>query len=906
MFTPLARLVVGIAARMAAPSRRERFRREWDAEIWHEIKASGGLSALKHSLGAVPDAYASRRLAPRSPQNSSGGIGLWVSDVLLAFRGYRRNPGFTSVTVFTLALGIGGSAAIFTILDRVVLDPLPYPESSRLVDLANQVPGIGPDAVWGMSTAQQVFLTERSRTLDAVGLYRGLGANIETPDGPQRASGWRVTASLMSVLGARAHLGRVITAADDMPGGPPVVVLSHGFWTRQFGADRDVIGKVVRIGAQPYEVIGVLAPGFKTPGTGSGGSTDIWMPLRIDVEGRFSNNHVYQMVGRLAEGVDIAAAEAEIEGLTPQLTEDFPTAYTTAFLDGSGFRTQLVPLKESVVGDMARNLWVVFGAVGLVLLIACGNVANLFLVRMEGRRVELAVRSALGAGRGALARLLVSEGLVLSVVGGVLGLSLARVGLPALMKLSPGAIPRVDSVTLGWGTVAFVACLSGFIGLALGLYPLLRLGQGNHSTLASGGSRTNTQGRAGQRTRSMLIVGQVALALTLVIGASLLVQSLSRYRSIDPGMEIDGVLTTRLYLTRADYPGENEIWAAYRDILANVRRIPGVVAVGMSEELPVEGGFGCTVQGFENPAVYEQLELAGQTTCAGQERTTAGYFAATGIPVLTGREFTDADSDNPTRGAVVVSKAFADRFWPGEDPIGQGVAPSGRREGPFYHVVGVVGDTPARSLDGDPAFAVHYPIKAHPEGRESIQGWWRPTSMNLVVKVASGDALAIFPQVRAAIAGVDQSIPLTRVASMETIVADSAARITFTSVLLATAAGIALLLAAVGIYGVVSYVISRSTREIGMRMAVGARPGQIMQHYMKRSVTLVVLGTVIGTGIALVLTRVMEGILYEVEATDPLSFIAAAGLLGGVALLATLIPAGKAARIEPVEALRVE
>ncbi len=836
-------------------------------------------------------------------------MGRWIAglagDGRLAVRGLLRSPGFTVVGLLTLALGLGGSAAIYTLLDGIVLDPLPYPHADRLVGLTNEVPGVSADAEWNMSTAQYVYFSEYATSLETIGLYRGYGANIQTPEGPRRARLLRVTATVFPLLGARALHGRLLTEEDDGPGGSPVAVLSHGFWRSQYGDDASVVGQTIRIDDRPVEVIGVLEPGVRMPGSIPGAEAEIWIPMGIDPNGSFGNNHVFPMFALLAEGADEASAEAELERLTAQLPDRFPNAYSQSFFERYGFRTQVTPLKQHVVGAVSRNLWILFGAVGLVLLIAAANVANLFLVRMDGRERELAIRNALGAGPWTIARHVLAESWVLSLAGGGLALLAGVSGVPALLSIAPNSLPRLEGLAMDGETIAFTLLLSLLMGAAIAAYPLVRHARQRGSYQVATGARADTGGRDRQRLRAGLVVGQLALALTLVTGAWLLVESMQRLNAIDAGVDAEGMLTAGIFLSPERYEDDAAMWGAYRQILDRVRAVPGVSGAGMTSELPVLGGFGCTVQGFEDTRVYDRLQDAGLTTCAGQEPTTPGYFEAAGIPLLQGRTFTNADNDNPATGAVVVSRAFGERFWPGENPIGKAVAPSGRTEGPFYQVVGVVGDVPAGSLDGEDAIAVYYPIVHHPETPGNWGGWW-PLNMSLVVRTDLADPLALAAQIRRAVQEVDPSIPVAHVAPMEQIIGASTARFRFTSVLLGIAAAVALILAVVGLYGVVSYVVSRRTREIGIRIAIGARPGDVRRTVVGRSLLLVAVGLAAGLVLALATTRLMQGLLYGVEPTHPVAFVGAAAVLAAVALLASWIPARRAASVDPMEALRFE
>lgn len=904
----VSRVFVRSAAVLVPRERRPRFLREWRAELAHEVDDVGRLGAMRLAIGAFADALAIRRIDAEHESSgrtrSAPGLRHMAGDLRVAARALRREPAFTMAAVVTLALGMGGSGAIYSLLDGVVLDPLPYPDPQQLVHISNRVPGVAADAVWGASTAQQMYYAEHASTLQSVGLFRTLGANMETPGGPVRAFGWRTTTSVFPMLGLRPMLGRLFVAEDDRPGAPPVVVLSHSIWQQQFGGDRNIVGSSITIDGRPAEVVGVLEPGGAAPLGPPGYRSDLWVPLQIDPDGYFGNNHVYTMVARLREGYDVSAAEVELANLERQLPERFPRAYSESFFDGSGFYTQAVPLKEAVVGDMARNLWILMGAVAIVLVAACANVANLLVARLESKDRELMVRRALGASRVALARYLMSEALVLSVLGGGLGLAIVWLGGPALFSIAPDSLPRIESFRLDLGTFLFIGGLAATVGVALGGYALLRSGKDTGRGLVSAGRR-HSAGKKRQTMRGALVVTQIALATALVVGAGLLLESMRRLNAIDPGFDAEGVLTARLFLTPTRYDADEQMWSAYSAILERVRSIPGVVSAGMAQELPVEGNFGCTSQGFEERAVYDRLSEAGLSTCAGQERHTPGYFEAIGIPLLQGRVLTDADNLDPTRGSVVVSKSFADRFWPSENAIGKGVAPNGRNVEPFYRVVGIVGDHPAGSLDGDPAIAIYYPIVDNPD-TPGNWGWWRPSSLSLAVKSDRPDPMDLLPAIRRAVNDVDPTIPIVRARPMTEVVEESIARFAFVSTLLAVAAAVALTVAAIGIYGVVSYIVSRSTGEIGMRVAVGARPAQVEALFVKRALILASCGLVIGLGLAAGLTRVLQGLLYGVERGNPVSYVAAGSVLLVAALVASWIPARRAAAVEPVVALRAE
>ncbi len=906
----LARRLVRLAALRAPELERDRFLREWEGELAHGASGETGWGGVRAALGAFADVSTLRALEHADREGTMRTwMNGWWNDVTVALRSMARTPGFTVVAVLTLALGIGGSAAIWTLVDRVVVHPLPYPEPERLVHMDNQVPGVGPDEVWSLSTAQWVYFTDHAKTLDEVGIYQGNGGTVITQSGADRVTAVAVTASVMDLLGARATVGRVITPNDDQPGAPLVAMISEGFWRRALGADRGVVGTTLTFNDHPVEIIGVMAIGIDPPGWPANVAPDLWTPMQVDRAGTFWNSHVFQGIGRMGAGATPESVEAEIAGLTAQLPEAFPNAYSQAFFDQYGFRTQVEPLKEYVVGNLARNLWILFAGMLLVLLIAAANVANLFLVRMEGRRRELGIRAALGAGRGVLARHVLAESMTLALAGALVALVVGYWGVPALTSLAPPEIPRVHGAAMGLGTVGFTLGMSVLVGLALAAYPLVvHAGPGASRNLAEGGRGASTRPGA-HRLRGVLVVAQVALALTLVVGAGLLVETLAKLRRTDPGFDPQGVVAVKLTLSHERYPNDVAVWNAYRDILDGVGALPGVAAAGMSEEVPVEGGFGCTVQGFEDATVYARVKDAGMTTCAGQEATAPGYFEAMRIPVLEGRTFTDGDNTDSNGGTVVVSKAFADRFWPGEDPIGQGIAPSGRSEGPFYRVVGVVGDVARHADEGEvplskAAIAVYYPIRQVRGVKGAGYGW--PGSITLVARTTLDDPTSLVPAIRRVVTAIDPQIPLANATTMDDVVASASAQITFVSILLGIAAVVALILAAVGLYGVVSYVVSRRTREIGMRMAIGAEPGRVQRMVVTSSLGLVAAGLVVGIGLALATTRVLEGLLVGVEPTDAGVYAAAAGVLAVVATVASWLPARRASRIDPVRALREE
>jgi predicted permease len=822
----------------------------------------------------------------------------------LGARSLRRRPGYTLAAILTLGIGLGATGAIFTLVQRVILDPLPYPASDRLVRIRNPVPGVERGSEWNLSTAQYFHYRRAVPELAAIGLYHRDGMNAVTAGAPQRIRVATVTASLLPLVGARALEGRLFGEADDAPGAPGVAVVSYGFWREALGGDRGVLGKPLRLNDELVTVVGVMSPGVELPrerGETAAQRVDLWIPIQLNPAGPFHNNHVHPVVARLAPGASAAAAQRRIDQLQAGLPEAFPDAYSAQFLQRYGFHTVVYPLKQYVLGDLAQRLWILFAAVGLVLAIACANVTNLLLVRLETRRREFAVRRALGADRRAVAREALVEGGLLALGGTALGALLSIGSTRWLAALAPGGLAGGDTVQPQGKVLLFLSGLGLLIAGGLALVPLLQHGSLTGLSVLGEGGRTVTPGVRRQRVRGALVALQVALALMLVVGSSLLLQSFRRLRAVDPGVDPGGVLTLTWYLPQPRYDSLAKVWRFEEAVLRRIRALPGVVAAGASEELPFVTGFGCTIQGFDEPAVFARLKERGLTSCAGQAPTTPGYFEALRIPLLRGRLFSDEDNLAPERGAAIVTKAFAERFWPGEDPIGKGVNPNGRTKPPFYHVVGVVGDLHGTALDEPPAIGIFYPIIAMPGG-----GRWYPGETHLVVRTGGADPLALLPEIRRAVQEADPGIPIANAEAMTAVVAGTMGRLWFTMLLLAIAGGVALGLAAVGLYGLISYLVAQRTNELGVRLALGARPGQVERLVVGGALRLAVAGLIAGMIGAAGAARVLRGLLYGVAEWNPPAYLLSVAVLLAVAGLAGWIPARRAARVDPVRALREE
>ncbi len=812
-----------------------------------------------------------------------------IQDIRYALRTLRRSPAFSLIGIFTLALGIGATAAIFTLVNAVLLEPLAYPESDRLVSIEHSVPGLNSDWRWGLSVAGYFHFEGNTQSLEGIGVYVTSDQVVAGGDRAEHVTTASANAGLFDVLRARPALGRLFTREDNRPGGPQVAILSHDLWRTRFGSDPGVLGTTIRVEGYPHEVVGVLERGFGLPDS----DEKLWLPLQLDPEAPAVNSHYLSAIGRLSDDASIPAAGSDLERLTGQLADLFPNAYPRSFMREARFGVEVGSLRERVVGDTDQVLWVLLAAVGLVLLIACANVANLFLVRMEGRRREVAIRSALGAGRSDLARRYLTESVTLALIAGVVGVGLAVGGLRVLLELAPSGIPRIEEVALGWRTFAFAGVVSALTGLALGLFPLVRMGVDLSALRA--GARGTTAGRREHRVHGALVVAQIALALVLLASAGLLTRTFQSLRNVDPGLEPEGVLAIDVSLPLGGYDGYEAVNAFYRQMARRIEGLPGVRSVGATEVLPLEGRGACAAMFIEDDPPAE----GDSPPCIAKAQVAPGYFEALGIHV-DGRVPGWSDMEART-GGVVVTRALARRFWPGQDPIGKGIRGNGWGE-PFYRVVGVAGDIRASGLDEPPIEAVFFPMIP-------IEGapLWSPShSMTLVVQTATGEPQALIGAVRQVARELDPGVALGEVRTMSQVVDASMSRVTFTVVLLGIAAAVALLLGTVGLYGVISYTVRRRRREIGIRRALGAGPRQVAGHVLRQSLTLAVVGVALGLGGALAVTRVLRSMLFGVSPTDPITLAAVSLLLILIAVIAAYGPARRATRVDPMMALRVE
>ena len=825
-------------------------------------------------------------------------------EVRLAGRVLRRTPAFSLIAFLTLTLGIAATTAIYAVLEGVILRPLPYPRAEELVSVMHPTaaPGSG-ERKWGLSSVGYFHFREHVRAFQELGAYRTWTATVTEPErDPVEARVGDVTASMFAVFRARPALGRLITADDDRPGTPRVAVLSHEFWRRYFNGDASVIGRTMQTAVGPRLIVGVAEPGLTLPKPGSFASTadlagfgvDFWQALRLDPATR-QNNHAFSGIARLKPGATAADAQRELTAMTRQFPTLFPDVYSERFMTSYGFRAGVTPLRDEVLGPaIPRSLWILFAAVTLVLIIACANVANLFLVRMEARRREGAIRGALGADRRHMAVHHLAESLMLTLAAGVAGVLLARVAIDAILAVAPRSIPRLSDVGIGWTSVAFAAALALVAGIVFGVLPLTRK-RVDVNTLREG-SRGLTHSPRVRAARNTLVVAQVALALMLLVGAGLMIRTFVQLRGVRPGLDPSGVLTVSVALPYGTYQSMDQAIVFHRQLTDRIAALPGVVAVGGAGALPLRDfGSGCTVVFRENRP-YANGE---PTPCVHTVVAIPGFFRALAVPVR-GRVPEWSDVDGRTQ-AVVLTQALADRLWPGEDPIGKGIASNGSNSPWWYRVVGVVPELRANGLDQPPSEAVFYAASPLHQGQQR-SGMLH--EIEYVVKTRRANPLDLVPSIRAALNEMNKQIPLVNPVTMQTIVDRSMARTSFIMLLLGLAAAMALTLSAVGIYGVISYLVAQRRSEIGVRIALGSPVNQVVALVMGQSLRLALLGVVLGMIGAVMATRLLRSLLFGVAPNDPLVLVAVPAILVAIAALASFAPARRAARVDPVEALR--
>ena len=809
-----------------------------------------------------------------------------LQDFRYAVRQMRKSPGFTAVAVITLALGIGANTAIFSVVNGVLLRPLQFPEADRLVRVwhvppAKSFPGMTTFAV---SAANYLDWERENHSFQSMSMYSFHGFTLTGGDKPEQIDACSATSGFFSTLGVQPLLGRVFSADEDQPGRSNVVVLSHRLWQEHFGSNPGVVGHDITLDNQKYLVAGVMPASFQFPEF-----AQMWTPMAwTDKEKAVRGEHHSVVIARLKPGVDLKQAQAEMNTISSRLEQQYPE-------DDKGWGAVVVPLHSDMVSDVRPALLVLLGAVAFVLLIASVNVANLALAKTFSRQKEIAIRTALGASSARVLRQILTESIVLALAGGALGLAWANSGIRLIMAFLADKLPASIQVGLDPRVLGFTAVISVATGILAGVFPAWRLTRGDvNQSLKQGLGRTDADS-SGRRTRSILVVSEVALSLMLLVGAGLMIRSFQKLHGVNPGFDSRNVLTMTAMVSRAKFPSPAQQINFFEQVLRRVRTLPGVESAGVIDDIPLN-----------NQGSHQPVAIVGRPTLPMSEQPevdvrliSAGYMPALHIPILRGRDVSDTDlAGRPA--VVLISESMARQFWPGEDALGKRLtltfSPDAVRE-----VVGIVGDVKLDGIDqARPSATLYLPL-----GQVPSIGGWNSFPMTLVVRSTSSST-GLVSAVSNAVYDVDREMPLRDILTMDDLVANSMSQQRFNMLLLAAFAGLALLLAAVGIYSVLSYSVKRSVREIGIRLALGARLGDVMRMVVFEGMKPALLGLAIGTAGALALGRVMSSLIFDVRPTDPITFLAVTVLLAAIALLASLIPAYRATKVDPMVALRYE
>jgi predicted permease len=814
-------------------------------------------------------------------------------DIRYAFRALVKNPGFAAAAILSLAIGIGVNSSIFSVTNALLLRPLSYKDADRLVILWNRSPGLGITEDW-FSTAQYFDIKSGHRGFEQVAIAIGGNTTLTSEGEPERVGTIRISSNLLPMLGVGAASGRIFAAEDDSPGRPATAVLSHGMWVRRFGADPNAIGKSITLNGQTYQLIGILPPSFSLPREvlptlGGAEEADILVPLPLSAAAlRVRDHEDYNIVGKLKRGVSLQQAQAEMETLTARLRHDYPEVYPP----NGGLTFGIVPLLEQVVGDVRRPLYVLLGSVGFVLLIACANVANLLLARAMARQKEIAVRAALGAGRGRIIRQLLTESVLLAFCGGVVGMLLAVWTLKWIHVLGPKSIPRLADIGVDGRVLLFTFFISFFTGIPFGLAPALRVSRIDLNATLKEAGRGSGGGDAlwgrGRNLRRWLVVSELALSVMLLIGAGLLLRSFARLENVNPGFNPQRVLTFGLTMIGRKYNDPQVVVRSYRQLWERFERLPGVTASGGTTALPLTQTFAWT------PILIEgRTPLPGEEFINADARIVSGsYFQTMEIPLLQGRFFNEQDTP-ASPPVTLIDEKMARQFWPNQDAVGKRIRYV-QSNIPWHLIVGVVGRVKHDSLDSDPRI-VFYLHQTQSPAR----------SMSVVLRSRS-DPVALTAAVKKEIRELDPDLPMYSVRTMEQVVDQSLGRRRFSMLLLAMFAVLALALSAVGIYGVMAYLVNQGARDIGIRIALGSTPGGILRLIVRQGMALALAGVALGLAGAMALTRLLRSLLFDITATDAVTFTTIPGLLILVALLASYLPARRAARVDPMISLRCE
>ena len=816
-----------------------------------------------------------------------------LNDARYSIRMLRKNPGFAVVAVIALALGIGATSAIFSVINAVLLRPLPFKDPAGLVRIWGKIDKAGIPKNW-ISQPELLDLKEQNQTFEDIAAYESGGANLSGSGDPVRVNMASVSASLFPILGIQASVGRTFLEEEDKPGNDKVVLVGNALWRSRFGADPSLIGQTLALSGTSYTVIGIMPAGFQFPD-----QDDLWVPLAIDIANLDNRgNHGLEVVARLKPGVTPPQAQADLTNIAATLEQRYPNNY-----GDSGWGLYPVSMLDELVGNVRPALYVLLGAVGFVLLIACANVANLLLARASAREKEVAIRAAMGARRGRLIQQLLTESVILAAIGTTLGLALAYLGVKLFVTVGPSEIPRIQEIGLDARVVGFSVLMAVVTGIAFGLAPAIQISKPDlHDSLKEGG-RGSTSGR--HRLRNVLVVSEVAIALVLLAGAGLMIKSFQRLLQVNMGFRTEKTLTLRLTIPPTTYKENAQIAGFYRQLLDKVKALPGVESAGAISHLPLSGSYSSGSTAVEGADTDETLKsFQGIPYIEADRRSVSpDYFSTMGIALKAGRLFTDADNESAPPVAVV-DESFQRRFWPNGSAVGKRFI--ARFNNPndiqWGQIVGVVAHVRHYGVDQVKQFALGQ------EGREQAYFPYpqRPSNRMYLAIKTSVEPLSLTSAVRGAVLSLDRDVPLYQVKTMDQLVTTSLAQRQLNMILFAAFSAIAMILAAVGIYGVMSYSVTQRTHEIGIRTALGAQQRSVLGLVVRQGMTLALAGIGIGLAFAVALTRLMTTLLFGVSATDPITFAAISVILTGVALVACLVPARRATKVDPMVALRYE
>ncbi len=812
---------------------------------------------------------------------------LLFDDVRDAVRSLRTQPKFLIITTLTLALGIGAVTAIFSVVNGVLFKPLPYPHADRLVNVWSTAPGLNYDQ-FPLSPDLFLFYRKHNQVFEDMALMNRRRANVTESGSPEVVDALVTTHSYFDTLGVGFARGRPYTADEDRPEGARVVVLSHRLWTRRYGADPGLIGRPVRIDGEPAQVVGI-APGWMD----RAGTPDVWMPARFNAANPPIGSFGWNAIGRLKAGVRPEQAATHLEPLVKRAMSDYIQSDNyRAFLTDGRYRPIVHDMKEDIIGGVREPLLILLGTVAMVLLVACGNVANLCLVRAESRQREIAVRVALGGSRAGLIRKLLAEAFVLSAIGTLLGIAVAAAALPVLLRLAPQTIPRLELVRVDGTVLLFATAAAVLSALLFGLIPAIRYTRTNVLASLRHGGRSATDHPSRQRGRQLLVVAQTAMALVLLVGSGLLARSFSRLMSAEQGFTPANVLSFRVALPPTTYPKSPEVVRFTQQLVDRLAELPGVEGAGATTELPVAASTSGTAFEFDGRPV----EAGRLPPLVHYSTVTPGYFKTLQVSLLRGADFDSSDQREGAR-TVIVNRAAANMYWPGQDAIGKRVRGAGRgADRPWLVVKGVVADVRHEGLREPPRPLIYFPLNPNDDAA--------PRAFSYVIRGprATGQA----DLVRQTVWALNPDLPVASVETMDAVVERSVTEFSFTMLALGIAAGVSLLLGAIGLYGVLSYAVSLRTREIGVRLALGAPPSRVKRGILANAAAITGIGLAIGALGAAALSRFLSGLLYETKPLDLPTFAAMSALLFAVGLFAAYLPARKAASVSPMEAMRGE